>query len=131
MRGLDTNVLVRFLVRDDEAQFRRAAKLLERLSGAGEAARIDSIVICELVWVLKAGYGRTRREIASALDALLDAAPFEIDDREAVRQSVERFRTGKGDFSDYLLGLRNERAGCRDTLTFDRKLQPSDGFTAL
>lgn len=131
MRGLDANVLVRFLLRDDEAQFRRAAKILETLSRADEGARIDSIVLCELVWVLKSGYGRTRREIASALEALLDAAPFAIDDREVVRQSVERFRTGKGDFSDYLLGLRNQRAGCRDTLTFDRKLQPSDGFTAL
>ncbi len=130
MRGLDTNLLVRFLVRDDEPQFRRASRLLARLEAGGEEARVDTIVLCELAWVLRAGYGRSRVEIAAALEALLDAAPFAIDERELVRQAVERFRAGKGDFSDYLLGLRNQRAGCRDTATFDRKLKPADGFAA-
>ena len=128
MRGLDTNVLVRFLVRDDEAQFQRAARLIDELSAADEEARLDLIVLCELVWVLRTGYGRSRAEIGSALEALLDAAPFAIEERDLVRQAVERFRSGKGDFADYVIGLRNQRAGCTDTLTFDRKLRPAGGF---
>jgi len=104
MKGLDTNVLVRFLVRDDEAQFARAERLIREISAAGDEARIDAIVLCELVWVLRSGYGRRRSEIATALEALLDAVPFAIDERDLVRQAAVRFRTGKGDFADYLIG---------------------------
>lgn len=130
MRGLDTDVLARFLLRDDEAQFRRAERVVDAAAAGGEALRLDVMVLCELVWVLRAGYGRERAEIADALDALLDAAPFAVDDREAVRAAVTAFRAGRGDFSDYLIALRNRHAGCRDTVTFDRKLRPEDGFAA-
>lgn len=128
MKGVDTNVLVRFLVRDDERQYRRAAAALAALAEAGEEIRIDSIVLCELVWVLRAGYGRDRGEVATALDALIEAKSFAIDERDLVREAIGRFRSGKGDFADYLLGLRNLRAGCEATLTFDRKLRPAEGF---
>ncbi|QQR72174.1 MAG: type II toxin-antitoxin system VapC family toxin [Holophagales bacterium] len=131
MRGLDTNVLARFLLRDDAAQFRRAERLVAALATDGEAIHLDVIVLCELAWVLRTGYGRERREIADALDALLGAAPFTVDDREAVRTAIDRYRAGRGDFADYLIALRNQRAGCRDTVTFDRKLRPEDGFTTL
>lgn len=131
MRGLDTNVIARFLLRDDAAQFRRAERLVAALAADGEAIHLDVIVLCELVWVLRTGYGRERREIADALDALLGAAPFTVDDREAVRTAIDRYRAGRGDFADYLIALRNQRTGCRDTVTFDRKLRPEDGFTTL
>ena len=101
------------------------------LGTTGEAIHLDVIVLCELAWVLRTGYGRERREIADALDALLGAAPFTVDDREAVRTAIDRYRAGRGDFADYLIALRNQRAGCRDTVTFDRKLRPEDGFTTL
>jgi len=130
VRGLDTNLLVRFLVRDDEIQFRRVADLVAAHEASGEALHLDAIVLCELAWVLRAGYARDRGEIASALEALLDASPFAVEERDLVREAVERFRAGRGDFSDYLIGLRNRHAGCRDTATFDRKLRPADGFSA-
>ncbi len=80
--------------------------------------------------MLRAGYGRGRGEVADALDALLEAESLSIEDRELVHEAIQRFRAGKGDFADYLLGLRNRRAGCETTLTFDRKLRPADGFAA-
>jgi len=64
--GLDTNVLLRYLLRDDPAQAARADRELER----GERFLIDSIVLCELVWVLEAGYGFSRTEITGALESV-------------------------------------------------------------
>lgn len=128
MTGLDTNVLVRFLTRDDAVQARRAEALIGELAARGEPARIDGIVLCELAWVLEGAYGLARGEIAAALDALLDAAAFAIEDRDLVRDATARYRAGRGGFSDHLIGLRNRRAGCAKTATFDRALRTSPDF---
>ena len=64
MIGLDTNVLLRYLLQDDAAQAARAARELER----DERFLIDGIVLCELVWVLEAGYGCSRADIVGALE---------------------------------------------------------------
>jgi predicted nucleic-acid-binding protein len=131
VKGLDTNVLVRFLTRDDPVQFDRARRALEGIESAGESARIDAIVLCELAWVLASGYGLDRAAIADALAGLLDAAAFDVDDRDLAREAVNRYRAGNGDFSDHLIGLRNQRAGCDRTLTFDRRLHRSPAFAPL
>ena len=72
MTGLDTNVLLRYLLRDDAAQATRADREIER----GERCLIDAVVLCELVWVLDAGYGFSRVEIATALERILSTTQF-------------------------------------------------------
>ena len=94
MIGLDTNVLVRYLVRDDAAQAARADRELER----DERFFIDSIVLCELVWVLEAGYGFSRPQIVDALERILAAAPFEIESRDLALAALEDFRRSSADF---------------------------------
>ena len=127
MIGLDTNVLVRYLVRDDSAQAARADRELE------QDARffIDSIVLCELVWVLEAGYGFSRPRIVDALERILAAAPFEIESRDLALAALEDFRRSPADFSDCLIGRRNRAAGATETVTFDRSLRGLAGFRVL
>ena len=59
MRGLDTNVLARFLLRDDEAQFRCADRFVAQAADDGAALRFDVVVLCEFVWVLRAACSAT------------------------------------------------------------------------
>ena len=132
MRGLDTNVLVRFLTADDPEQAEAALRLVEIADSTGERLHISTIVLAELVWVLQGGrYARSRVEVADALNALLDTTVFEIQDRDLVRRAVTAFRAGPADFSDYLIGEHDRRAGCTSTLTFDRRLAGSTGFEEL
>ena len=132
MRGLDTNVLVRFLTADDPEQAEAALRLVEIADSTGERLHISTIVLAELVWVLQGGrYARSRVEVADALNALLDTTVFEIQDRDLVRRAVTAFRAGPADFSDYLIGEHDRRAGCTSTLTFDRRLAGSKGFEEL
>ena len=132
MRGLDTNVLVRFLTADDPEQAEAALRLVAIADSTGEPLHISTIVLAELVWVLRGGcYARTREEVADALGALLDATVFEIQDRDLVRRAVTAFRAGPADFSEYLIGEHDRRAGCTSTLTFDRRLAGSTGFEEL
>lgn len=131
VRGVDTNVLVRFLTQDDPEQVRRANAFFTRIEKAGETAYVNTVVLCELAWVLRSLYGLKREEISGALDKLLDTARLEIEDRSVVHRAIALYGAGAGDFADYVIGLRNRLAGCQDTLTFDRRLAGSDLFTTL
>lgn len=131
MKGVDTNVLIRYLTQDDPSQGKRASAVVERALVAGERIHVDTVVLCELVWVLRAAYGHERATIAATLDKLLDMTHLSIDDRDPAREAARRYAQGPGDFADYVLGARNRAAGCDTTLTFDRAHRKSDLFTLL
>ncbi len=131
MRGLDTNVLLRSLTSDDPGQARVATDLISDAEARGERLFISVITLCELVWGLKSIHRVRRDGIAVVVDSLLGTSMFEIQDRDLVRRALDSFRDGKADFSDYLLGWQNRKAGCSDTVTFDRGLEGADGFQVL
>lgn len=131
MIGLDTNVLVRYLTRDDETQFRAARRLLDQIAASGETAHIDVIVLAELAWVLEISYGFDRPTLVSTLEHLLETIEFTIEDRDLVADALSDFAKGKAGFADYLIGARNRAAGCEVTATFDRALRRSEGFRVL
>src|SRR5258708_20830848 len=89
------------------------------------------IVLCELVCFLRGAYRFSKPTVASALDKIMDVALFSFDDRDLLRGALDEYRDGAGDFSDYVLGRRNRRAGCEQTVTFDRSLRGSPSFAAL
>jgi len=125
--GLDTNVLLRYLLRDDAAQAARAAREIER----DERFLIDGIVLCELAWVLETGYGFSRAEIEAALERILATAQFEIEAKDRALAALDDFKKSTADFSDCLIGRRNRSAGARETVTFDRSLKGLPGFRLL
>lgn len=129
MIGVDTNVLVRYFVEDDPAQSRRVDALLAK--AANDPLHIDDVVLCELVWVLRAGYRFDRPEIANALRRILATANFSFDDRDLLRRALADYIAGSADFSDYVIGQRNARAGCETTVTFDRGLRENPSFRVL
>jgi predicted nucleic-acid-binding protein len=129
VRGLDTNVLVRFLTADEPLQSETSRRLIEDTEATGERLHLSTLVLAELVWVLRGGrYCLSRLEVADILDDLLDTAVFEIQDRDLVRRASAAFRRGPADFSDYLIGETDRQAGCSVTLTFDRRLASADRF---
>ena len=131
MRGLDTNILVRFFVQDDPEQTATVQHLFEQTETEGGRLHVTAITLCELVWVLGTVYRMKRPQIYAALESLFDIRLVEIQDRELVRQALADSRTSKAEFSDHLIGWQNRRAGCIDTLTFDRELRTAPGFTLL
>ncbi len=131
MKGLDTNILVRYVTRDDPRQAAVAARAINRASEAGETLLIHPVVLCELVWVLESGYRYRRTEVAAALTLILQTAQFEILDRDVVCRALREYKHGRGDFSDYLLGQANRANGADKTLTFDQALEDSPIFEVL
>jgi predicted nucleic-acid-binding protein len=129
--GLDTNVLVRYLTRDDPKQFRKAEELLTRVSAAGETAHVSVIVMCELVWVLERGYRFRKEALLVALRGLLDTVELSIENRDHVAEAVDEYESGKAGFADCLIGIRNRAAGCVETVTFDTALRSARSFRVL
>ena len=127
MTGLDTNVLLRYLLRDEPTQAARATRDLER----NERFLIGSVVLCELVWVLDSGYGLSRPEIGTTLERILATAQFEIEDKDLALGALDDFRHSRADFSDCLVGRRNRAAGAAETVTFDRGRRGLEGFRLL
>jgi len=131
VRGIDTNVLVRYLAQDNAAQAKLVDQLITRAVAAGESLHLDDVVLCETVWVLRAAYGRDKASIVDVLEKILSTSQFSFDDRDLLKRALSDFDNGKGDFADYLIGRRNRRAGCERTVTFDRSLKNSGSFTVL
>lgn len=132
MRGLDTNVLLRFLAADDPDQSARVAALFEAAERTGERFFISTIALCELSWTLRGQpYSLDRGQIAAVLERILDTSLFEVEARALVRRALADFLLGRADFADHLLGWHSLEAGCSDTLTFDRKLRGARGFSML
>lgn len=131
MIGLDTNVLVRYLVQDDAAQAKLASAAIESAAGRGERLRLSAVTLCELVWVLESAYDQTRADVARALEQIVRTADFALEHADHVRTAVEQYRSTSADFSDALIGLVNATAGCDYTLTFDRALKRTPHFKVL
>jgi predicted nucleic-acid-binding protein len=130
MRGIDTNVLVRYLVQDDAEQGRKAARFVAEACSAESPGLINRIVMCELVWVLESAYGYARGRIALALEQILRTAQFRIEDHSEMWSSLREYQAG-ADFADALIGAVNRRLGCTETVTFDRKAGRRSGFKTL
>lgn len=131
MIGLDTNVLLRFLLKDDELQGERASKAIRQAVARNEPVFVGVIVLCEVVWVLASRYGYCKPQLLGLLEEFLGTSRFEIERRDLVRKALDDYRANKADFADCLIGRTNEAYGCQHTLTFGRPLKSLDTFRVL
>jgi len=130
MLGLDTNVLVRFLVRDEEAQFDKARKLIRREIAAGRRVFVSQLVLLETEWVLRSRYGLQKNLIIETISGLLEATDIRFEDEAAIEEALFTWKDAAADFADCLIGAQNRRLGCRATATFDVKASKLPGVIA-
>ena len=76
MKGLHTNVLVRYLTADDARQTPLAEQVLEQTVQTGQPLFVPMVVLCELTWVLSKSYGRSRAQITAVLQRILETEVF-------------------------------------------------------
>jgi predicted nucleic-acid-binding protein len=119
MIGIDTNVLIRYVVQDDARQAATASHFIETTLSADEPGWIASIVLCEFVWVLESAYGYARNPIVSTLQRLFEVDRFRVEAPALAWRALDEYRAG-ADFSDALIALGNEHEDCAYTATFDR-----------
>jgi len=118
--ALDTNVIVRYLVRDDAKQLVRVAEIFKRLT-VKKQGFISREVLLELVWVLERQYKYSRDQVASAIFDLLSSKEIMIEVAGDVGLVLERYVADGFDFADLMINAAAHRSGARELVTFDRK----------
>lgn len=126
MRAIDTNVLVRLVVRDEPGQVRVAEEFIS--SGAW----VSHLVLAETLWVLDAVYDRSPAQIATAVDMLLNHQQLTLQDADVVAAGLRLFRNRAAvGFSDCLVLEIARKAGHVPLGSFDRDLAAHDGVERL
>ncbi len=131
MIGLDTNVLVRYLVQDDPRQSRKANQVITKQCTRDDPGFINRIALCELVWVLESAYGYSKDTIVAVLEKLLRTSQLKIEDVQAAWTAFRMYQKGKADFADCLMGTTNRLGGCETTVSFDQAAGRLEGFRVI
>lgn len=117
MRAVDTNVLIRLIVRDDPAQAEEAEKFIV------QGAWVSHLVLVETMWVLDAVYERSAAQIATAVAMFLEHNELTLQDPDVITAALERFRNRPAiGFSDCMILEIARKAGHLPLGTADRAL---------
>jgi predicted nucleic-acid-binding protein len=119
MPGLDTNVLVRWILDDDARQATRVQKLFEEVREHGSPLFVPSTVMLELEWVLRSRYELDKSAVLGAFNALLETQELEFQDEPALERALSLYRDGSADFADCLHAGQCGSAGRSPMITFD------------
>jgi len=129
--GIDTNVLIRYLTRDEPAQAEAVGALFRETRARRAQVVISHVVLCEVIWVLERRYRRRKAELIRFLRDILADDLFRIDRGHLVQAALEDYVTGGAGFVDYLIGRLAHEAGAVTTYTFDREAAKAPTFKLL
>lgn len=121
MKGLDTNILVRFLVGDDKNQ----AKIVYNIFKTAETNRthlfVPVLVTLELIWVLESVYTISRPDIIASIRDLLLMPILQFEHRSTLQQFILTAGKTNYDLPDLLIAESAKSLGCESVITFDKK----------
>jgi predicted nucleic-acid-binding protein len=130
MIGLDTNVLVRYVMQDDPGQAARATRLMDSLTPE-EPGFVALVCVVEAGWVLSSSYGLTRAQVALVVEGLLRTKELAVERADVVLRALRVFQASSADLADCLIAQAGLSAGCDRTMTFDRKAARLAGMALL
>jgi len=121
MKAIDTNILIRFLVGDDELQAKKVYSIFKKTESEKKELFVPLLVVLEMIWVLESVYDISRTEILDSISDLLLMPIFKFDQQSALQQLVHFAQGNKYDISDLLIAHSAEVNGCEAVITFDKK----------
>jgi predicted nucleic-acid-binding protein len=130
MIGLDTNVLVRYIMQDDAKQSPLATRLIESLTSESPGF-LTLVSVVELHWVLSSAYGLDGDQVIDALEGILRTKELIVERAEIVWKALRILHGTNADFADCLNSCSAAAGGCPKTMTFDRGAAKSSGMTLI
>ena len=131
MIALDTNVIVRFLVRDDEKQARTVYARFKQAEETRETLFVPLLVVLETIWVLESAYDKSRKDILDAFEELQGMPVLEFEKMQVLQTMISEGRKSSADLSDLLIAAAAQCCGCSGGITFDKKAAKSAFFRLL
>jgi predicted nucleic-acid-binding protein len=129
--GLDSNVLLRAVLNDDDRWSALAEAFVETQCTPERPGYINNMVLAEICCVLRRRPDFDRQSLADFVHGLLEADNLVIAEHESVAKALSQFRRGRAGFADYLIAEINARAGAAPTYTIDRDAARSDAFEVI
>jgi predicted nucleic-acid-binding protein len=129
--GIDTNVLVRYILDDDPVWSPIADRFFEETITPRAPGYVNPLTLAELVWTLRKHPKYDRGGMARLIEGLLESDRLVIGEADAVADALSSFRTGGAGFADHLIAELNRRAGAEPTVTIDRKARNRRPFQSL
>ena len=130
MIGLDTNVLVRYIMQDDGKQAALATQLVESLT-LDDPGFVSLVTVVELYWVLGTSYALSRAQIGAALDALIRSKQLLVEQSDQIVRALRVYGASSADLPDCLLERVAKAAGCEKVMTFDVGASKHAGMTLI
>ena len=130
MTGLDTNVLVRYIMQDDRKQSPVANRCIESLTSESPGY-VPVVALVELYWVLESAYALDREQLVTAFEGLLRAKEIVVEQAALVWKAVRAFQSSGADFADAVIATSTRAAGATRTVTFDRRAARDCGMELL
>lgn len=130
MIGLDTNVVIRYLVQDDATQARKANQLLESLIPEVPGF-INLTTLCEIAWVLKRNYRVRKSALVEIIEGLMTTKQIVVEDVTVAWKALRTYEANRVDFSDAVIAFANLAHGCDHTITFDKQAAKLEGMRLL
>ncbi len=121
MKAIDTNILIRFLIGDDELQAKKVYTIFKKAESEKKELFVPLLVILEMVWVLESVYDIPRAEILDSINDLLAMPIFKFDQLSTLQQFTHSAQGNKIDLSDLLIAHSTKANGCETVITFDKK----------
>ncbi len=131
MTALDTNILVRLLVKDDESQSKIVFKRFKKAEKENETLFIPLLVALELIWVLDSVYDCSREEVVNAIEKLTMMPIIRFEKLEVIHELIKCGRSTTIDLSDLLISNSSITNGCIKTITFDKDASKYQLFELL
>jgi predicted nucleic-acid-binding protein len=131
MIGVDSNILLRYITKDDPEWTPAAIRFIDETCSAENPAFINPVVLAETIWVLRRRPDFDRNKLAEFVQGLLDSDSMIVGEKNAVERALAAFRTGPAGFADYLIAEINNEARAVPTYTIDYDASRKDAFQAL
>lgn len=131
MIGLDTNILARFLMDDDEKQSKKVYELFKKTEADKIELFVPFVVILELIWVLDSAYAITRSDILDSISDLLLMPILKFEHQTTLQQFISSAQRNSYDLSDLLIAHSAKHQGCQKVITFDKKAAKCDLFELM
>ena len=131
MPALDTNVLVRYIVQDDETQLAAARRLIRKSIDDGHALFVPITVALEIEWVLRSNFEYSKDRVMAILSNLLSAAELTFESERALEVALHLYRDSSADFADCLHIALASQARELPLWTFDKRAAKVSGAQAL
>lgn len=131
MTAVDTNIIVRFLVRDDEKQAEAARKRLKQAETRRERLKIPLLVVLETIWVLESAYDKSRSEILDSLREMRQMPIFDFETDRVVEGLLHDGPKYNADLADIMIAHAAKSTGCETGITFDKAAAKLPFFSLL